>query len=76
MNLAIYTLIGCAFVIALYVLGFIVEIVCALISTRDNHRIRRSIIVFGDTTPLRGKYTPPSHCDVQRANESFVKHNP
>jgi hypothetical protein len=74
MNLAIYTIVGSAFVIALcslYLLGLIVELVCAFIDRRTAVVVKRNrVIVFGDTAPLQGKY----HCDVEHARSSFVKH--
>lgn len=77
MNLAIAVIIGGTFIVLLYVLGIAVELVCAVLDKQaQRHGRRNRVIVFGDNTPLRGAYTPPSHCDVQKAHDSFVKQNP
>lgn len=75
--IAIAIVVGGSILIALYVFGLLVEIVCALLDRLTlRHARRNRVTVFGDNVPLRGSYTPAPHCDVQKAHDAYVRQNP
>jgi uncharacterized membrane protein HdeD (DUF308 family) len=58
--IAIYTVVGCAFVIALYVFGLLIEGIIYVIEARQRRKViarrNRKVVVFGDNHPLQGGY--------------------